>query len=50
MTEANPPKPEETGSEAHARFLLLLKAIAAAPKAAICELDPKIKPKSKSPS
>jgi hypothetical protein len=50
MTETNPSRPEETGSEAHDRFLRLLKAIAAVPKAAIHELDPKIKPKSKSPS
>jgi hypothetical protein len=47
MTEANPSKPEETSSEAHARFLRLLKAVATVPKTAIYELDPKIRPKSK---
>jgi hypothetical protein len=50
MTEANPSNLEQAGYEAYTRFIQLLKAIAAVPKTAIYELDPRMKPKSKSPS
>jgi hypothetical protein len=49
MTEANPSNPEETDSDAYIRFIRFLKAIAAVPKTAIHELDPRTKPKSTSP-
>jgi hypothetical protein len=47
MTEANSSNLEEAGSEAYTRFIRLLKAIAAVPKTAIYQLDPRMKPKSR---
>jgi transposase-like protein len=46
-TESTLSNQEDVGSEEHARFVRLLKAIAAVPKNAIYELDPRMKPKSK---
>jgi hypothetical protein len=48
MTEANASNLEQAGSEAYTRFIQLLKAIAAVPKTTIYELDPRMRPKSKS--
>jgi hypothetical protein len=48
MTEANPSNLEQATPEAYTSFVRLLKAIAAVPKTAIYELDPRMKPKSKS--
>jgi transposase-like protein len=44
------PSNEEASSDEHARFIRLLRIIAAVPKTAIYELDPRMKPKSNSPS
>jgi glutamine synthetase adenylyltransferase len=41
-------KPEEPHHEKYARFIRLLTAIVAVPKAAIYELDPRLRPKSHS--
>lgn len=41
--DENPP--EDAATDKHAKFLRLLKEIAAVPKAAIYELDPRLRPK-----
>jgi hypothetical protein len=48
MTNGDPPRPEEEGLEEYARFMRYLRVIATVPKSAIYEIDPRLKPKSKS--
>jgi hypothetical protein len=45
MKSPNENRPEEANTDKHARFLHLLKEIAAVSKAAIYELDPRLRPK-----
>jgi hypothetical protein len=45
MIKPKQTKPEEPNPDKHARFIRLLKEIAAVPKTAIYELDPRLRPK-----
>ena len=45
MTKPKETKPEEPHPDKHARFIRLLTEIAAVPKTAIYELDPRLRPK-----
>ena len=45
MTKPKETRPEEPHPDKHARFIRLLTEIAAVPKAAIYELDPRLRPK-----
>jgi hypothetical protein len=45
MKDPETVKPEEAKGDAYARFMRLLTSIVAVPKAAIYELDPRLRPK-----
>jgi hypothetical protein len=47
MTDPKESKPEEPHPDKYARFIRLLTEIVAVPKAAIYELDPSLRPKSR---